>query len=61
MPAARSVVFDIAANALKAGPVAVRFGYLWESGISGDVEHRVLFSAEDLPDEAKTWLTTVKR
>lgn len=66
LPGGQSVVFGVAANLLKRGPVAIDFAYAWEkpgSPYRGTVQHRLLFDVrQDFPyvTDFKEWLDKVK-
>ena len=65
LPAGQSVVFSVAANLLKRGPIAINFRYEWErsSPCCGVIERRIVFDIrehlEDEPELAR-WLAKVK-
>jgi hypothetical protein len=52
-----SVLFDVAANHLRAGPIAVRFWYVWDGG-TDIVEHRAVFDPSALPADVREWLAS---
>lgn len=62
----RAVVFSVAANLLKRGPIMIDIGYAWETSRTSDygrIEHRIVFDLrerlKDEPDLDK-WLAQVK-
>jgi hypothetical protein len=60
--AAESILFSVAANLLKHGSIAVRFGYAWEGTHAAKVQHQLLFDAADelrLKLDVMRWLETV--
>ncbi len=63
----QSVVFSVAANLVKRGPIAIAFTYAWEtsagSPLVGMVEHRLTFDIKELLEgdpELEEWLKDVK-
>jgi hypothetical protein len=64
LPARQSIIFSVAANLLKRGPIAIRFSYQWERPGApgfGEIEHRLVFDpTKDLDEDVRRWLDKVE-